>query len=360
MEYSINKNIITFDNEANKYEYDINTGICRNAKTKRELTYFFPHFTKFLNEQYYNAPNNFFGYLRHLTLEYDGKPNFAKLKKYQKSIQFAEVFFKNYKWEHWGTYPAIKNHYEILSKHFAELKDYFENSPHRYLSDIAQELEINDFVKKYNLNPNLPLQDKEDIMYVATSPMQTKFSKSEIINFCSRVIARGYRILFAHSIANRLINYIEVCEELNLPLGKVSDFASNYIDYINLRESRKNELDNKKLSAIKEKVESKLFYENEKFIVKVPSCIDDFVNESNNQHNCVYRSYLPYVLCGQRYIVFIRKKDNPSKSYITCEIYKDGRIGQYLGTFNHSVFDSDALIFQKDYQDFLFTNFLSN
>lgn len=54
------------------------------------------------------------------------------------------------------------------------------------------------------------------------------------------------------------------------------------------------------------------------YIVKVPFTKAEFIIEGNNQSNCV-GGYDRYVINGSDFVYFIRKKENPEKSYVTAE-----------------------------------------
>ena len=54
-------------------------------------------------------------------------------------------------------------------------------------------------------------------------------------------------------------------------------------------------------------------------------------------------------------LLFVRKKNEPNKSYITVEINTDGRIQQYLREYNHRPEDADN-DFYRAYQRHLLTH----
>ena len=64
-------------------------------------------------------------------------------------------------------------------------------------------------------------------------------------------------------------------------------------------------------------------FEDEQFIVTVPSQIEDLYIESENMHNCV-RIYVSRVANKSARIYFLRKKEEPDKSYGTLEVSHDG------------------------------------
>ena len=64
-------------------------------------------------------------------------------------------------------------------------------------------------------------------------------------------------------------------------------------------------------------------FEEDPFIVTVPTQIEDLYAESENMHNCV-RIYVSRVASKNARIYFLRKKDEPDKSYGTLEVSHDG------------------------------------
>jgi hypothetical protein len=86
----------------------------------------------------------------------------------------------------------------------------------------------------------------------------------------------------------------------------------------------------------------KLFKE---LIVVFPKCESDFITEGNQQHNCV-GSYPNRVRNGNCIIFFVRKKDEPNKSFITAECTGSG-LGQCMYSNNRRVTDEDLLKFNK-------------
>ena len=73
-----------------------------------------------------------------------------------------------------------------------------------------------------------------------------------------------------------------------------------------------------------------LYYEDETYIIRPILTREGFHAEGESQHNCVERLYMEKVYEGKTHVVTVRKKANPNKSYITCEVSNDGTIWQYL------------------------------
>lgn len=86
-----------------------------------------------------------------------------------------------------------------------------------------------------------------------------------------------------------------------------------------------------------------LYYENDTYIVRPLLTKEEFHEEAEAQHNCVEWAYLGRVIDGLTHVVVIRRKDNPSKSLITCEIDNQFHIRQYYGRYNTDPKRAEAL-----------------
>lgn len=71
------------------------------------------------------------------------------------------------------------------------------------------------------------------------------------------------------------------------------------------------------------------------YIVIYPDSTQDIKDEAVSQNNCV-ASYIARVLKGECDILFLRKKDNPTKSLVTLEV-RNGKIVQAKQRFNDPV-----------------------
>lgn len=95
------------------------------------------------------------------------------------------------------------------------------------------------------------------------------------------------------------------------------------------------------LASIKKEVESNKdlaeFFTNKKYMVYVPGSVDDFVNEGNQNHNCVGKKYYADAVAKKEtFVFFIREANNPSASFVTCECI-DGEITQIMFDHNQRV-----------------------
>jgi hypothetical protein len=102
-----------------------------------------------------------------------------------------------------------------------------------------------------------------------------------------------------------------------------------------------------------------LFFEDDNFIIVVPTSYKDLVLEGKALHNCLAGyEWDTFLKKGQRSIVFVRSKENPTKPYVACDIdNRDGSIQQFL-TFNNSApRGKDIENFERKYMNYLYSLF---
>lgn len=78
-----------------------------------------------------------------------------------------------------------------------------------------------------------------------------------------------------------------------------------------------------------------LYYENDEYFVRPLISAQDFHDEATQQNNCVERLYMEETAKNKTHIVVLRRKSNPSQSFITIEVDGCGkRVVQYLAKNN--------------------------
>ena len=78
---------------------------------------------------------------------------------------------------------------------------------------------------------------------------------------------------------------------------------------------------------------------------RYPNSTQDIKDESVSQNNCV-ASYIDKVIDGECYLLFLRKKDNPSQSWITIEV-RNGKIVQAKRRFNFPVSNEEREVIDE-------------
>lgn len=153
----------------------------------------------------------------------------------------------------------------------------------------------------------------------------TKYDK-----VCECFTSWGIQTLCVNFYQNLVITNMKFNSPKRNPLDYVVE-VSNAADII--RQQKQNQ-------AISENAQKHCDWwniEDDNFTIIVPTSAQEIIDEGEQQHNCVGRLYLNSVAQGNTNIIFIRKKNNPQKSYITCEVNNNGFIQQYLLAYNRRV-----------------------
>ena len=180
--------------------------------------------------------------------------------------------------------------------------------------------------------------------------------------------ARNFAIYMRHSTPHKMLKYIEGLKSEG-PCAMRNQEVNDYHDYLqlaaglgynldddwilypkNLKErhdqlteeqnERKVELekesddkkDRKLKRTIKRKGWTRYEMETEELLIRLPECAHEIRKEGNAQHHCV-ATYMDRMVAGETCILFIRKEEEPDKSYYTVEVRNDEVI-QVRGKYN--------------------------
>lgn len=252
----------------------------------------------------------------------------SRLKKYFYSKNMYSFLEKNKDKKYYDDTDFINDFTEF----FAKKNDFI--IPHWVFKRARGEYgnKIFDFIEKYQDNP-------------------------KVKNLFNKVFSStGYFYnSFTDIILTQIDEYITLCKGLNVPM-ETGDFFRNYDNILKIKEGRERQVEETIFKKSQE--EKKLFFENENFTIIIPTTYNEVQKEGEELHNCLggweWKNYLSQ---GKRKVVFIRKKDNQSGSYIACDIDRYGMICQFLKKCNiqinkkedgENIFD-----FKEKYQEYL-------
>ena len=179
----------------------------------------------------------------------------------------------------------------------------------------------------------------------------------EVLHRIAYYLSRGVWEFFEdnlYSLQQHMNDFIKYTTALEIPMEK-GDFFRQYINAKRAYRIHEDALINKGIAINQQKRLKALSFENETFVVVVPMTKEELRTEGELQHNCV-GSYADKIAEGNRNVVFIRRKSNPTAPYITCDIYNDSTINQYLVKCNYRTSAEDALEFKRLYQQHLSTH----
>lgn len=81
-------------------------------------------------------------------------------------------------------------------------------------------------------------------------------------------------------------------------------------------------------------------------LIKVPSKMEDFTDEGNQQHNCVGYYYHDRMAKGMQLIYFLRHVANPDKSYVTCR-FDMSKLETVEHRTQHNDWYENGLLFER-------------
>ena len=302
-------------------------------------------------------PRNLRKILKGSKLEYSGMPEFART-----GIEFYQQDFIDKAKEYAGIEKLIKAEFYNLTN---SCISYGSRTPiDLYQKRVKKVLGLTG--EYYNL-----IRDKDPTWreYEVTEQCQDVGIRAtwEQIQRMAQY-ARNFAIYMRHSTPHKMLKYIEGLKSEG-PCAMRNQEVNDYHDYLqlaaglgynldddwilypkNLKErhdqlteeqnERKVELekeaddkkDRKLKRTIKRKGWTRYEMETEELLIRLPECAHEIRKEGNAQHHCV-ATYMDRMVAGETCILFIRKKEEPDKSYYTVEV-RDNEVIQVRGKYN--------------------------
>lgn len=231
------------------------------------------------------------------------------------------------------------------------------------------ELTLHEFVQQHKrqlffeneLKIKCDMYYTQEILNIVYNLHRNGYLNIEQLRLSAYYLSRGlmeYEHKDTYRIGNRLTDFFEYAETIGYTPTK-DDFFKQYIMVQGTYKANKTKYDNQSIIKHLSKHNDIWEFENDDFCIVVPQTTDDFKYEADCQSNCVYRTYMPYVVRGETNVVFIRKKSEPNKPHITCEVSNNGTITQFLLAHNCSVYEDrnpEEYKFLKEFREFLAQN----
>ena len=348
-----NKNlfIITLENDKKTY-FNFSDG-CIYGMTGKKVKDFCPEAKRILKAY---ADNDFLArYFAVRNKDYDYY--FSDVNEW--STEMVEtvysIFGKDYNWRVLGViaYFCSHNNYILDKQGVKYLKLALASFEDYQLKDLGRN-EIESAVRAIRYS-NINSQVLNILNYVKPAVHEIIIKDADKILF--RMEHECWEQLDGfYTMSKAVERYITLCNEL----GKERTYKDMFLAICQMELEKRLALE---AGSKDYQLNANLAFEDNNFIVLVPTVAKEFEAEANYQSNCVYRAYYPKVLKHETHIVFIRHKTEPEKPYITCEVNNDGEIVQYLTRFNNYVnWQTDELgfQFQSIYADYLSKNFNKN
>lgn len=160
-------------------------------------------------------------------------------------------------------------------------------------------------------------------------------------------IYKRYRYNSAGILNHYYNDYFNMCKELKFDMKSSfvlfpKNIKKAHDDLVLYYNEKKNEVEGKKRNRIYAKVEkmsaelNRLYgVEDEECFIRAPRDAAEIIREGHAMHHCVAgKQYTEKMVRGESYILFIRKKSEPEKSWYTLEMKSDHTVVQVRGFAN--------------------------
>lgn len=241
-------------------------------------------------------------------------------------------------------YAYINEHIKPFTKYMEFLKE--ENKPFRF-SEFEGWFDYEEAKKKYGalLDQTSPEIFKDIKRYV---PDYTDEELGVALYYC----VRGKMHEYHRGSLEKLREYFQLCRAMKKKPEKVNNFMREYCETKKLYELRKTEFDNERIAQNYQSQADAWKFEFGNHTILIPSCGQDLVTEGELMHHCV-GGYVSNIINGTCYICFVRNKKNPKEPYITCQVHRNGEIGQYYLAYDNRISSDEDKAFYQAFQEHL-------
>ena len=341
------KNLISITNENGKtYVIDVNTGNfigLRGAPIKT-----FPPHRQNIASAFRGQKSNLYDYL---SIVINNEHETSALTRRIEKVDAVGLYTED-------LHFLVRDYHEAISRNFAlyvaEAKKALENgisidrawhwdfsltieqkAREKYIGEFAKEFDDN-FFRDFCRN-DYSIYTKEEwsvVHYYWHTQYLEEFSKY------------ADRDRFETSIFTaRLKQYFAYCRDLKKKPNKQPNFVREFIETRREWVLRKIEFDNAKIKANYEKHAKAFEFAFGDFVVVVPTCAKDIIDEGANMHHCV-GGYVQDVVDNKTYIVFVRHKDTLDKCYLTAQVSLGGCLEQYYLAHDRRITSDEDKVFK--------------
>lgn len=250
-----------------------------------------------------------------------------------------------------GLYRAA---YETALKHISEVKEWNRESPWKYLGITKEYFKM--AVREDMGLKSIHVLEEATKRNIRISAEQERFFKKYFYRNVGQIFDMGhtgkmYRYLKELEQQGTVrmgdyLDYLEDLQVLRIPMTKAAlfpkDFQKAHTDTAQIRLERDKEIEKTKVKQqnimfkkILPKIRELYECEDDSLKIIIPTCKADFQKEGQNNHNCV-GGYFEKMLKGNCVVVFLRKKEDPEKSFCTVEFDPTGKVIQNRATCNQA------------------------
>lgn len=243
--------------------------------------------------------------------------------------------------------------FEIIAENiplFAKIYKECDNDVDDAYRMYHQEKERIDFVAKYGTKVYLAFSDDVQIL---RSLLRENFTKEEA-EAIAYIWTNGKWGEFGGNYG-KIFDYIKLCRKIEKTPQHNNNFVREFVETKREYEARRKAYDTEAILRNYARKANAFNFSFGGYTIVTPTCGEDIINEGKNMHHCV-GGYVDDVVANSTYIVFVRPIDNPSACYITCQVNRNGSIGQYFLAYDKYISKAEDIAFKEAFAKHLAEN----
>ena len=304
-----------------------NTGGYYYVRYYEKTTNFKPVKSSYYYNAYYDA---FYGVFYPYNLDEVLKPKYYSLTNFsiKREINIcdviAAVYSNNYQFE-----ILVKAKLYNLSLRYYE----FKKGPFEKVFGVDKSylrfMQEND-INYYQLKILSKIKTK-DYKFIDYLSQFESYDLDRVLKYCKPLDLYKYKL--KSNNVNMYLDYLEFAKKLGFDIKDKKYLYPKHLkqmhdDYMNQIETNKNKKINKEIKKrYKELLKNQ--YKDKKYIIFPAASIEELVDESSQQDNCV-RTYAKRIAEGECDIYFMRLLEEPKKSLVTVEVRNNKVVQQRI------------------------------
>ena len=343
---SKNRNLVSITLSTNRtYVFDVNTAELKGLRGQ-PLKQYPSNFLSEVRDYRWNCSNRDFIY--HLVSVFvdcklSNLSNFTTMLKTADSLSNVGILVGSLSK---GALEDIAENIPLFAKLYKECGNNTNNAYRMY----RQEKKRIEFVAKYGVKVYQAFSNDAQIL---RSLNRENFTKEEA-EAIAYIWTNGKWGEFGGGIS-KAFEYIRLCRKIEKTPQHNNNFVREFVETKREYEARKKVYDTEAIHRNYAKKANAFNFSFGGYTIVIPTCGEDIINEGKNMHHCV-GNYVDDVVANSTYIVFVRPIDNPSACYITCQVDRNGRIGQYFLAYDKYISKEEDKAFKEAFAKHLEEN----
>lgn len=238
---------------------------------------------------------------------------------------------------------------EYINAHFKEFVKYIKDIELEANSFNFQDFKIKVTINQLKKELNINGIDEEIILHLSNQTLEEY--TAEELKVAIYYLTYG-KMWEYDGNCYRIMQYINYCRKVDKAPQKTNNFIREFVETKKYYELRKTEFDNVAIKRNYEKQQKAWEFTYGNYVVTIPTCGQDLVTEGQLMHHCV-GGYVDDIVNNNCYICFIRNKNDVDTPYITCQVYNNGKIGQYYLAYDRLITSAEDIEFKSAFDKYL-------